>query len=71
MLMLETDEKGHVGWDPDYRRNRQKEQENCGYYLIRTDPDKKDFSDYEEFGGVSACITESIKKTLKNQLKVH
>ena len=41
MLMLETDEKGYVDRDPDYKRNRQKELENCGYYLIRIDPDKK------------------------------
>ena len=48
MLMVENDEKGHAGRDPDYERKRQKELQNCGYYLTRIDPDKKDFNDYEE-----------------------
>ena len=51
-----------VDKDPDYERKRQKELENFCYYLIRIDPDKKDFNDYEEFGRASAYITESIKK---------
>ena len=33
-----------------------------GYHLIRINPDKIDFNDYEEFGRVSAYIAESIKK---------
>ena len=54
MLIVGHDEKGHVDWDPDYERKRQKEQENLGYHLIRTDPDKKDFNDCKEFGRISA-----------------
>ena len=37
-----------------------------GYHLIRINPDKIDFNDYEEFGRVSVYIAESIKKKLKN-----
>ena len=69
MLMVEIDEKGHVDREPDCERKIQKELENCGYYLIRIDPDKKDFNDYEEFGRVSAYISESIKKQTEKSTK--
>ena len=69
MLVAEIDEKGNVDRDSDYERKRQKELEKLDYHLIRINPDKLGFDDYEEFGGVSAYIAESIKKTLKNQLK--
>ena len=58
-----------VDKDPDYERKRQKELENFCYYLIRIDADKKDFNDYEEFGRVSAYITESIKKQTEKSTK--
>ena len=54
MLIVGHDEKGHIDRDPDYEKKRQKEQENLVYHLIRIDPDKKDFNDYEEFGRISA-----------------
>ena len=69
MLMVEIDEKEHVDRDPDYESKRQKELENCGYYLSRIYPDKKDFNDYEEFGRASAYITESIKKQTEKSTK--
>ena len=62
MLVVEIDEKGHVDRDPDYKRKRQKELEELDFQLIRINPDKTDFNDYEEFGRVSAYIAESIKK---------
>ena len=68
MLVVEIDEKGHVDWDPDYEKKRQKKLEKLGYYLIRINTDKLDFNDYEEFGTVSAYITESIKKQTKKSL---
>ena len=60
MLVVETDEKGHVDRDPDYKKKDKKNQKS----LIN--PDKPGFDDYEEFGRVSAYIVESIKKQLKN-----
>ena len=69
MLMVEIDEKGHAVRYPDYEKIKQKELENCGYYLIRIDSDKKDFNDYEEFGRVSAYITESVKKQTEESAK--
>ena len=66
MLVVEIDEKEHVDRDPDYEKKRQKELEKLDYHLIRINPDKIDFNDYEEFGRVSVYIAESIKKKLKN-----
>ena len=66
MLVVEIDEKEHVDRDPDYEKKRQKELEKLDYHLIRINPDKTDFNDYEEFGRVSVYIAESIKKKLKN-----
>ena len=68
MLVVETDEKEHVDRDLDYEKKRQKELEKLGYYLIRIDPDKHGFDDYEEFGRVSAYIAKSIKKQTKKSL---
>ena len=68
MLVVEIDEKGHVDRDPDYKRKRQKELEKFNYHLIRINPDKIDFNDYEEFGRESAYIAESIKKQTKKSL---
>ena len=62
-LLVEIDEKGHADRGEDYEERRQKELEKLGYHFIRIYPDKKGFSDYEEFGRVSTYITESIKKT--------
>ena len=52
ILVVEIDKKGHNGRDRDYESKRQKELEDLGYHLIRINPDKKDFNDYEEFGRV-------------------
>ena len=49
MLLVKIDEKEHVDRDPDYKRKRQKELERLGYDLFRINPNKIDFSDYEEF----------------------
>ena len=68
MLVVEIDEKGHVDRDPDYEKKRQKDLEKLDYHLIRINPDKMDFNDYEEFGTVSAYI---IKSKPKNQLENH
>ena len=38
-----------------------KNQKSFVNYFIRINPDKPDFNDYEEFGSISAYITESIK----------
>ena len=70
MLVAEIDEKGRVHRDPNYERKRQKELEKLDYHLIRINPDKPGFNDYEEFGRVSAYIAESIKKqTEKSTIK--
>ena len=69
MLVVEIDEKEHVDRDPDYEKKRQKELEKLDYHLIRINPDKIDFNDYEEFGRVSAYIAESIKKLTKKNPK--
>ena len=69
MLLVETDEKGHVDRNPDYKKKREKELEKLGYYLLRINPDKPGFNDYEEFGRVSAYIAESIKKLTKKNPK--
>ena len=68
MLLVETAEKGHVDRNPDYKKKREKELEKLGYYLLRINPDKPGFNDYEEFGRVSAYIAESIKKQTKKSL---
>ena len=61
MLVVEIDEKGHVDRDPDYEKKRQKELENLDHYLIRINPDKINFNEYEEFGRASAYIAKSDK----------
>ena len=43
--------------------------ENVGYYFIRINPNKPAFDDYEEFGRVSAYISESIKKQSEKSTK--
>ena len=68
-LVVEIDEKGHVDRDPDYERKRQKELEKFDYHLIRINPDKSGFDDYEEFGRVGSYIAESIKKQTKKSTK--
>ena len=68
MLVVEIDEKEHVDRDPDYEKKRQKELEKLDYHLIRINPDKIDFNDYEEFGKVSVYIAESIKKKTKKSV---
>ena len=68
-LVVEIDEKGHVDRDPDYEKKRQKELEKLGHHLFIINPDKPGFDDYEQFGRVSAYITESIKKETKKQAK--
>ena len=60
--------KGHVDRDPDYKWKRQNELEKLGYYLIRDNPDKINFNDYQKFGRVSAYIAESIKKQTEKLL---
>ena len=62
MLVVETDEKGHVDRDIDYEKKRRKKLEKLGWHFIRTSLDKIDFNDYEEFGRVSAYMAEPIKK---------
>ena len=69
MLVVEIDQKGDIDRDPNYEKKRQKELEKLGYYLIRINPDKFVFDDYEELGRVSAYIAESIKKQTKKQTK--
>ena len=64
MLVVETDEKGHVDRDPDYEKKRQKDLENLGYYFI-INSDKKRFNDYEEFCRVLKYITLSTLQILK------
>ena len=68
MLVVENDEKGHLDRDLDYKNKRQKELEKLGYYLVRINPDKPGFDDYEEFSRVSAYIAELIKKQTKKSL---
>ena len=68
MLLLKIDEKGHVHRDPDYERKRQKELERLGYHLIRINPNKIDFNDYEEFGRVQKQINESTKRQTEQPL---
>ena len=43
--------------------------ENVGYYFIIINPNKPGFDDYEEFGRVSAYISESIKKQTEKSTK--
>ena len=69
MLVVETDEKGHVDRDPNYENKRQKELQKLSYHLIRINPDKTDFNDHEEFGKVSAYIAVSIKKQTEKSSK--
>ena len=52
MLVVEIDEKVNADRDPDYEKKKQKDLEKIDYYFIRINPDKKGFSDYEEFGRV-------------------
>ena len=69
MSVVEIDEKGHIDRVPDYEKKRQKEIEKLKYYLIRINPDKLGFDDYEEFGTVSSYITKSIKKQPEKSTK--
>ena len=71
MLAAETDGKGHADRDPDYEKEDKKIQKNLVTTLLELILIKKGFNDYEEFGRVSAYITESIKNKLKNQLENH
>ena len=48
-LVVEFDKIGHADRDPDYEKNRQKEQEKIDYYFIRINPDKKYVNGYEEW----------------------
>ena len=48
-LVVEFDKIGHADRDPDYEKNRQKEQEKIDYYFIRINPDKKYVTGYEEW----------------------
>ena len=50
MLVVEIGEKGEAERDPDYENKIQKELKKLDYHLIRINPDKIDFNDYEEFG---------------------
>ena len=50
---------------------KRKDKKNCkklDYYLIRINPDKPGFDDYEEFGRVSIYITKSIKEQTNKSL---
>ena len=69
MLVVEIDENRHFGRDPDQERKRRKDLEKVGYHFIRINPDKPGFEDYEEFGRVSACIAESIKRQTEKSTK--
>ena len=69
MLVVEIDEKGHDGRDPEYEKRRKRELEKFGYYFIRINPDKKGFNDYEKFGRVQKYIAESIKKQTEKSPK--
>ena len=66
MLVVEIDKKGHVDRDPDYEKKRWKELKNLPYNLIRINPDKIDFNDYEEFGRVPLTLLNQLKNKLKN-----
>ena len=71
MLVVEIDEKGHVDRDPNYERKRQKKTRKAWLVPIRINTDKPGFDDHEEFGRVSAYITESIEiKTEKSTKKL-
>ena len=69
MLVVEINEQGHVGRDPDYETKRQKDLKKVGYYFIWINPDKPSFDDYVEFGRVRAYIAESIKKETEKSRK--
>ena len=69
MLVVEIDEKGHVERDEDYEKKRWKELKSLAYHLIRINPDKIHFNDYEEFDRVSTYIAESIKKQTEESTK--
>ena len=43
-------------------KERQKDLEKVGYYIIRINPDKPDLDYYEEFGRISAYIIKLTKK---------
>ena len=66
-LRCEIQERGK--YQPYQRKKRQKELEKLDYHLIRINPDKPGFNDYEEFGSVSGYIAESIKKQTKKSTK--
>ena len=68
ILVVKIDKKGHNGRNRDYESKRQKEFEDLGYHLIRINPDKKDFNDYEEFARVEEYITEATKKIMVDEI---
>ena len=68
MLVVKIDEKDHNERPPNYEKERQKELEKLGYYLIGNNPDEPGFHDYEEFGRVSAYIAKTTKKQTKKSL---
>ena len=70
ILVVEIEEKRRVDRDPDFERKRQKELEKLDYHLIRINPDKPGFDDYEEFARVSASIAESIKNQTEKSTKL-
>ena len=43
-------------------KERQKDLEKVGYYIVRINPNKPDLDYYEEFGRVNAYIIKSTKK---------
>ena len=69
-LVVQIHEKDHDDRDPDYKRRRQKELEKLGYYIVRINPDKPNFDEYEKFGRVQKYIKNSTEKSLiKDPLK--
>ena len=58
-LVVQIHEKDHDDRDPDYKRRRQKELEKLGYYIVRINPDKPNFDEYEKFGRVQKYIKNS------------
>ena len=61
MLVVKTDEKGHIDRDPDYENKREKELEKLAYNLIRINLDKINFNGYKDFSKVSAYVIKSAK----------
>ena len=51
------------------KKIKQKSLEKLDYHLIRINPDKPGFYDYDEVGRVRTYIPESIKKQTKKSTK--